>query len=938
MTNVDSSRGASSLVEQTTSPTQQRAVGIACVGYVILVLALLPFAAHRLPAVPQITNVYATVVFVADVCTFVLLAGQYRVAGVQWLLLLSCAYLYSAAMAVLHLLSFPGALMPEVPILGNGQAVGWLYTFWNLGFVALLLTAAIVTPRMAPPLPRTERRTAQLVAASVTVLGLTALLALLATLDFPWLPNLMSRDQFAASSIELNAVRGVLALTALLFLWKSGRTATVIPLWLCLTLVASATGPLLTDLGGRRYTFGWYAGRAGFAFASWVLLAALLTEFMRLHGVLEQTLARLRYQAEALTAEVQRREAAETDNVSIRQRQELAEQAQEMLRAAYLDTRNRQREAESLAAVARTINTLELGAVLQNIAESAASLLNADVAAVFRLDAVGENLVLLATGGPRGSALEPNVSMPRGTGLIWLAIQQRETVVSHDLLTDSRLAFTPDMRARIQAARHRAGIAVPLLAQGRTTGALFVGALPGRRFSTDETRLVTTFADQAAVAMANAELYVEVRQSKGQAEAARDELSRSVAALTILADLSTRLVRKGELQAPLLDILDAGIRITGADMGNIQLRHADTGHLEIAVQRGFQREFLEFFAVVHDREAACGTAMITGQRVIVDDIATDPLFDHGEARGVLLRAGVRAVQSTPLRNRAGELIGMLSTHYHAQRQPEARDLYLLDMLGRLAADYIERARTEREEAATQARLEAADRAKDEFIAMLSHELRNPIGAIVAAIGVLDVANGSADAVARAHAVIARQGKHLSRLVDDLLDVSRVTSGKVRLSRIALDLGALLDHAVARWRDAGRFQRHQLSVDVVPVWIEADATRIEQILDNLVGNAVKYTPAGGCISLRVRDDDDAAILEVADTGIGMPPALLDEVFDLFVQGAHGIDRADGGLGIGLTLVKTLTTLHGGTVTAASDGPGKGSVFTVRLPSKPVAAST
>jgi len=294
----------------------------------------------------------------------------------------------------------------------------------------------------------------------------------------------------------------------------------------------------------------------------------------------------------------------------------------------------------------------------------------------------------------------------------------------------------PEMRTEIEAARHRAGLAVPLIVQARITGALFVGRLAGQRFSDDDVRLVTAFANQAAVAMQNAELY-------------------------------------------------------GA----------------------------------------------------------------------------------------------------AQR---------------------------------------ANRAKDEFLAMLGHELRNPLGAITGAIGVLKALGSQEPTVARARAVIERQGQHLSRLVDDLLDVARVTTGKVELNRRTVDLGELVTSAMSGWRAAGRFSRHEVGVEASEVWVSVDETRIEQILDNLLGNALKYTAAGGRVVVRVRPDDGTAVLEVADGGAGITSDFLDRMFELFVQGERPLDRAQGGLGIGLTLVKALVGLHGGEVQAASEGPGRGSVFTVRLP--------
>jgi PAS domain S-box-containing protein len=228
------------------------------------------------------------------------------------------------------------------------------------------------------------------------------------------------------------------------------------------------------------------------------------------------------------------------------------------------------------------------------------------------------------------------------------------------------------------------------------------------------------------------------------------------------------------------------------------------------------------------------------------------------------------------------------------------------------------------------RLRATDRAKDEFLAMLGHELRNPLGAIAGAVRVLDAAGPHDDALARATAVVGRQVEHLSRLVDDLLDVSRVTTGKVVLTKEPVDLAEVVAHTIGTWRAAGRLDRHRVSLDTVPVWVFADTTRLEQIVANLLGNALKYTPDDGDVTVAVTRDGGTAVLRVADTGVGIPPYLIERVFDLFAQGDHGLDRGRGGLGIGLTLVRRLVEMHDGRVTALSDGPGRGSVFTVTLP--------
>jgi two-component system, sensor histidine kinase len=230
------------------------------------------------------------------------------------------------------------------------------------------------------------------------------------------------------------------------------------------------------------------------------------------------------------------------------------------------------------------------------------------------------------------------------------------------------------------------------------------------------------------------------------------------------------------------------------------------------------------------------------------------------------------------------------------------------------------------------RAEQENQAKDEFMAMLAHELRNPLSAISAATHVLDASNGREAAALRARSIIGRQVQHLARLVDDLLDVSRVVTGKIALDQRPLDFADLVHRAVAVSGERQNGQR--LEITTQPVWIEGDFVRMEQIVNNIVGNAVKYTPAGGAIRVRVYADEGDAVLRVEDSGYGIAPELLPRVFDLFVQGERTLDRAQGGLGIGLTLVRRLVELHGGTVAALSEGPGRGSVFTVRLPRIPM----
>jgi PAS domain S-box-containing protein len=253
----------------------------------------------------------------------------------------------------------------------------------------------------------------------------------------------------------------------------------------------------------------------------------------------------------------------------------------------------------------------------------------------------------------------------------------------------------------------------------------------------------------------------------------------------------------------------------------------------------------------------------------------------------------------------------------------------------IGLDVTERKRYEGEMQTARTAAEDANRAKDEFIAMLGHELRNPLSAISGAVGVLQrVATRNEQPAASARDVIARQTQHLARLMDDLLDVGRVMTGKIVLDRGTIDLLAAAERVVTTIRATGRAGHHRLTVAGTPAWIDGDLTRIEQVITNLVTNALKYTPADGTISVVVGEDARESVLRVSDTGHGIAPELLPRIFELFVQGEQAPARAQGGLGIGLTLVRRLVELHGGRVEAASPGDGKGSVFTVAFPSLPV----
>jgi PAS domain S-box-containing protein len=247
-------------------------------------------------------------------------------------------------------------------------------------------------------------------------------------------------------------------------------------------------------------------------------------------------------------------------------------------------------------------------------------------------------------------------------------------------------------------------------------------------------------------------------------------------------------------------------------------------------------------------------------------------------------------------------------------------------------DVTDRVRLEMELQRKLDQLAEVDRRKDEFLAMLGHELRNPLAAIVTSAELMRLRGDDSAYAARSREVVARQAALMSRLIDDLLDVSRITHGKIELRIEAVLLGTIVERAAEIVQPLIDERGHHLSLDLPaePVLLNGDAARLSQVLVNLLNNAAKYTDPGGHISLSARRDGTDLLLSVRDDGVGMTADLRERIFELFVQAPTSLERARGGLGIGLTLVRTLVRLHGGSIEAFSDGPESGSEFVVRLP--------
>jgi signal transduction histidine kinase len=256
---------------------------------------------------------------------------------------------------------------------------------------------------------------------------------------------------------------------------------------------------------------------------------------------------------------------------------------------------------------------------------------------------------------------------------------------------------------------------------------------------------------------------------------------------------------------------------------------------------------------------------------------------------------------------------------------KANDTLLGERDARAAAE-TERSLLYTSEQEARAIAEAQNKAKDDFLAMLGHELRNPLSAITGAVAVLKLQSQSKGAPSPSFDIIERQSQHLAHIVDDLLDVSRVMSGKIRLDRRPINMAAKVRRVMHTLEAAGRARDHKVELDLEDAWVDADLTRLDQIVSNLLVNAFKYTPQGGTVAVSVKAEGDEVVLVVKDNGVGIEADLMPRIFEIFVQGTPTLDRAQGGLGIGLSLVKRLMDLHAATLTAESEGPGKGSTFT------------
>ena len=415
----------------------------------------------------------------------------------------------------------------------------------------------------------------------------------------------------------------------------------------------------------------------------------------------------------------------------------------------------------------------------------------------------------------------------------------------------------------------------------------------------------------------------EVRRS-------REELERDLADSLLLQELSAGIVHDNEVESMYGRIIETARSVTRAQFATMQIAEPGSAWgrtgLRLVAASGLSAKAAEHWHWITEASTtACGKVLSRAERVWVADVSTCDFIDGTADQLVFEAEGIQAVQSTPLVARNGAVLGVLSTHWRERRDPSARDMRLLDLIARQAADLVERWKYEHS-------LRDADRRKDQFLMTLAHELRNPLAPIRSSTELLKRLDISDPAVTRARDVIDRQTTVMAHLLDDLMDVGRIARDKLDLRLERVDLAAVIQNAVEMSTPFLERFEHQLHLRLPsePTYLQADPLRLGQLIGNLLNNACRYTEPRGQIWLSADREGQEVVVGITDTGIGIPQDQLESIFTMFSQVDSSLERSRGGLGIGLHLARRLAEMHGGRIDATSAGPGRGSTFTLRLP--------
>lgn len=429
------------------------------------------------------------------------------------------------------------------------------------------------------------------------------------------------------------------------------------------------------------------------------------------------------------------------------------------------------------------------------------------------------------------------------------------------------------------------------------------------------------------------------KRAQDLAARAGEVVAEDLKAMDSLHNVSNLLIAVKDMHGVLREVLDAAMELQQTDLGEVRVCDHATATLKIAEHRGLSSEFIEACKTVDltDPQAPWAQAIRQRTSVYIDDIEND-LFPK-PLRERCIPAGVRAMHCFPLETRGGELLGVLSTYYRQPRSATERWQRVIDLLVRQGSDTIERMRAEedlarllRSEQVARRALDDAARMKDEFLATLSHELRTPLSAILLWSKILrDVPLGEKEMKEGIDSIVS-SAQTQARLVEDLLDTSRIAMGKLGLKMAETDLVEVVRAAIEQNDPAARSKGVRVESDLSPRagLVFADPVRIQQVVWNLLSNAVKFTPPGGKINVALARKNDDVEITISDTGAGIAPDFLPYVFDRFRQYDSSVTRKYGGLGLGLAISKQLVELHGGTIRAQSPGIDRGATFTVNLP--------
>jgi signal transduction histidine kinase/ActR/RegA family two-component response regulator len=415
-----------------------------------------------------------------------------------------------------------------------------------------------------------------------------------------------------------------------------------------------------------------------------------------------------------------------------------------------------------------------------------------------------------------------------------------------------------------------------------------------------------------------------------ESEAKSRFLAEASAALAAIVDYESTLRSVARLAVPYfadwctVDMIDPN-----GSLRRVAIAHADPEKVRLA------HELHARFPPKPTDTQGIAAVLRTGQPDFGPDVQEDvlaELIDDPDLLHIIRQLGLKSYIGVPLKLR-DQTLGVISFIIaESDRRYDADDLVLAEDLAHRASVAIENARLYRE-------LKEAGKRKDVFLATLAHELRNPLAPIRNSVFVLNRIGLGSPQAQKSREVIERQVNQMTRLVDDLLDISRISRGKIELRKQLVQLVDIVNGAVETSRPLLDERGHELTVSLPaePITLDADPTRLEQALANLLNNSAKYTEQGGRVSIDAALDGDMVMIRVRDSGIGIAADVLPTVCEIFVQGDHAKDRAQGGLGIGLSLVRSLVQMHGGSVSARSDGPGTGSEFTIRLPVAPTTPS-